>query len=176
MKEKIFYFFLFSSFWGLIFFYVLFSIIPESPLKPINNINLQYYLPEGWGFFTRTPREDNIYVYKYHKNGLSLFQHPNASPKYFFGLKKTSRSIGAEYGRILNNLNPKWTTFSGEKNIKKISDTIKIHYFTNNEKNPMLEGDFILVAFKPIPWAWAKDFNHEFREGKMVKINISCSK
>lgn len=161
--------------WGIIFFYVLFSIIPESPLKPVSNINLQYYLPEGWGFFTRAPREDNIFVYKANKNELILFQKPNASPQYLLGLKKTSRSIGAEYGRILNKLNPKWVSFSGEKNIKKISDTLTTYNFKNDEKYPLLKGEFVLVAYKPIPWAWVQDFNPDFREGKMVKINISCS-
>ncbi|MGO3238742.1 MAG: SdpA family antimicrobial peptide system protein [Psychroflexus halocasei] len=171
------FFFIIIFFWIPIVLYVLLSYLPSSPIKPGENKRMiTYYIPQGWAFFSKSPIEENITIYKNTDNGLELYQHVNASPKYLFGLKKDSRAMNIELGRIIAELKPKWVPFVGEQNVNNVLDTIQTYKFENFEEKCFLKGDLVFAAYEPIPWAWAKDFNSdEFREGKMIKINISCT-
>lgn len=54
-------------------------------------------LPQGWAFFTRSPREDNLRVYPVTSDGLGTHvQSPYAEPGNAFGLDRAVRAQGTE--------------------------------------------------------------------------------
>ncbi|MGS2737835.1 SdpA family antimicrobial peptide system protein [Sinomicrobium sp. M5D2P17] len=177
MKKKIFFCtIIFGVGWFIFFIYVLISSIPESPIKfsITNNNFVKYYFSQGWSFFTKSPRDKFIQVFKKVDGKWQLFQQPNSSPKYLFGLKKDSRAMGVEYGRALNTISQSWIDFEGYTNGFKIADTLKSIPFVNSELAPLLKGEYILIVTDPIPWAWNNSFNKENIKGKLIKINSIC--
>lgn len=173
-KNVVISFVLFSLFWLALIVYTLISFIPETPIKINKSYSkIKYYVPQGWGFFTKEPRSNLVYVYKYDENNnLKLFQHPNSSPRYFFGLKKISRAIGLEYGRIINDINPHWEDFVGEDKLVYYAENTRFYTYKNMDRYPRLKGDFVFVAYEPIPWAWSTSFDRNNRKGKILKIKV----
>ncbi|MRM86663.1 hypothetical protein D1Z98_12280 [Riemerella anatipestifer] len=53
---------------------ILISSIPFNPIQyKINFVKQVYtYLPQGWAFFTRDARENQLYIYKINNNKLEI--------------------------------------------------------------------------------------------------------
>lgn len=59
-------FLLYSTSVGILIFLMLFYFIEVNPVKFNNNIESRFFsfVPQGWAFFTRNPREAQIILYK----------------------------------------------------------------------------------------------------------------
>lgn len=109
--------------------------------------NQNKFLSQGWGFFTKSPRDVRTAIY--HK-GCNIMI-PFSRAENLFGIKRhTSRKI-YEVGLLLKSIkDDKWRkttrdTFIGEHyNIRTSMD------------NPQILGELIVVNTERTPWAWAK--------------------
>lgn len=108
--------------------------------------------PQGWGFFTKSPREENIYIYSLNDNLVKNEMPTNSHYSNYFGISKKSRMVGYEVSMILTQLkHEKWSSFNGVfVNDKKgiIVDNSNLHFLKN--------GKYALVKEKITPYLWRK--------------------
>lgn len=120
-------------------------------------IFLKSSIPQGWAFFTRNARENQINIYSIKKNKLAcLNENSSLNLNLALGLKRTDRRISIIMGNITKK--PiKWKTFVSKK--KLLDDYEFNKYLINNGDDSKLKpGKYILISEKRIPWAWAKNF------------------
>lgn len=109
--------------------------------------------PQGWGFFTRSPKDDNVDVYVVNKGDLSLLSYPNASYKNYLGCSRKSRTIGMEISIVMEKLkNVSWDTVIVDR--PQLQIPMMVHHVNPKFLNYLSKGEYLLVK-KPItPWAW----------------------
>jgi antimicrobial peptide system SdpA family protein len=161
-------------FWALVLYVALFSnnrnsLILDYKVKK----NITYAFPQGWGFFTRSPREALVDIYREEKGKLKLVSILNTSPNNFFGFSRNSRVIGFEMAPILKSISKSsWENRKGdfEANIPdQISDTINLakplKYFP--------AGTYVLHQYKIIPFAWVGQGQEKHRPILVSKIYVT---
>jgi antimicrobial peptide system SdpA family protein len=157
--------------WFAIVVYIGLASIPFNPLSLSYNQKASIFtlIPQGWGFFTRNPREDEPYIYK--KAGKTWIQisKPNAASGYFFGASRQGRKINFEAYNLISQLKD---SLSWQKvdlvmaNPKQFAD-LPLVRFINNTTSPILLGEFIFVKKRKIPWAWS---NYYFTQPMPSKV------
>lgn len=177
MKLKFFYSVLLISLIVFSFsFFVFITSIEFNPIQqyvskktPISLLSFQ-----GWAFFTRSPREAQVILYKVHDNKLFKVAHQHSSYKNYFGLSRSSTRIISELQAIKmslgkdNFINTKWNyqkSLYGEIP-NKIIDV------KNQFKNPTLKGEYVLVFQRTVPWAWLESLNSIMMPAKIIRINV----
>lgn len=147
--------------------------MPFSPIKMPAKSNLFPGLlaPQGWAFFTRNPREEQLYVYERENESWKLKTLPNSY--FFLGAGRDMRTQSSEVNDLLANVyNKKWVEFNSPINFYEIEKMTPIH-IKNKLLHPTICGDVFIKAVAPKPWAWSK--NEKFiMPYKIVRLNVTC--
>jgi antimicrobial peptide system SdpA family protein len=163
--------------WAFLLTYLFINSLPETiiHLNQLSKIRTTSTVPEGWAFFTKNPRDENIVIYK--KSGASWRPVTNKTGDYlnFFGLKRTSRFENQEMGILLASLDTtNWVSIKGglEKNFL-LFDTIPITQILNSSHYPYYkEGEYILVQEGILPWVWFSTNPNLKLDSRVRKIKI----
>lgn len=135
-----------------------------------------YFIPEGWGFFTKNPREGILDVYNINKDGkLSLFICPNGSLKYILGANRLARRIGMETSMVLNHINENaWKSFETTSFLDSIThiNEIKIERKSIENIYYINKGSYLFVYYEPIPWSYFKHPERFRRKWAIIKVTI----
>ncbi len=114
-------------------------------------------VPQGWAFFTRDPREDELYLLQINsKDSVVSFTKTNSDKEFYFGASRKNRTIMIEFSLILSKINKNaWragenNSFELERSI--VPDTISLDFYPQN-----IKGDFYIVKQERLPWAWSKN-------------------
>lgn len=173
MKIKIIKILIFSlwSFFGFLVFFSSFEsqLILNDKLKTFFNS----ITPEGWGFFTKNPRDFVLEVYEIKNDKIYQIDIKNNSPNYYFGMSREARLIGYEISTILEEISKKKWVDSKTKNIyKHISDiTIEVknkRYLNHFKQNKI----YLIKIFKPIPYSWSKKNQERFNPFYIIKFKL----
>lgn len=136
--------------------------------------NLNMMLPQGWGFFTKNPREVYFELFKLSNNGsepIEIFTK-NSSWKNGFGLSKDNRYIGFEISTLVKYVpHEAWKNAKGSFNEAKMDSTYTLEV---KENFKMLEEDtdYVIIQRKPIPYAWASTGQEEHRPFLAARIKF----
>lgn len=137
-------------------------------------------IPQGWGFFTRDPREDSFKLYRADRAPLVDFRpQTNSSSENLWGLRRNARALGILCGSIYKQIEEKdWVEVTDFDPQRFKSQEIKSLQITTASENHTLCGQtFILVRYKPIPWAWAASVRGTTgMQSYVAKIHVNCSK
>ncbi|MEH0639709.1 SdpA family antimicrobial peptide system protein [Streptomyces bottropensis] len=156
--------------------------LPSSAVTSAGVVASRQYVgkvwPQGWSFFTKSPRSPSKGAYSISSDGLprSLFIGPHASPSNVFGAGRRVRAQGPELA-ILMNATPEraWKKCGGytvsDCGIDDFGDAPKIR---NDSPIPTLCGKTVLTREEPIPWAWRKLTEGQYRVTKAAEVNIQC--
>jgi antimicrobial peptide system SdpA family protein len=166
-------------FWAIFVLYVALGALPFNPIRPplLESIRTQLWMPEGWGFFTRNPREDRILLYAFqNETWQSAALSPLGQPRYAMGLDRAPRAQGVEMALLLAvpALQKSWTScrvdpvrcLSQQSTSKK---TIK-----NRSPNPSLCGLIGFVTQAPIPWAWVNSPKPVVMPSNTARVEVVC--
>lgn len=139
----------------------------------------RYFLPQGWKFFTRNPREPDHLAYVKRVDGkwASVFQ-PNGSPTHFFGIIRYGRARSVEMGLLLTSLQEEkvaWTECKKSVQICAPELSIKA-ILINNSPDAKICGDAVFSEQPPVPWAWSTSKKKITMPSKLVKTRIECKK
>ena len=153
--------------------------VENNPIKL--NINLENkiftFVPQGWAFFTRNPREAQIVIYKKNKtNDLEEIDQRHACIGNLFGLNRNASKIMSELQLIKNKINDSLyqnTQWNYQNNIYT-DISLKAFSVKNQMKKPILCGEYIVVFQKAVPWAWSKSLYKIKMPAKIIKLKISC--
>lgn len=137
---------------------ILTSYLPYSPIGISNSTkqHLQTFLPQGWAFFTRSPKEATINIYQIVDDGFVDINYKSGDPRFYFGANKSSRMQMVELGSILNELPDSiWIKNRGHLINTKKSDTVDFFKVKHKSGFRSITGRIALEKIEPIPWAWS---------------------
>jgi antimicrobial peptide system SdpA family protein len=160
-------------FWGAAVLFVLDASLPYNPIRlPISGQQVHAWLPEGWGFFTRDPREPDLYVYRNsHNRWETASLGPHSQPRHIFGLSRSSRAQGVELGLLLHRTpHTKWAECRGDPVLCLMAaPTVTVQ---NPSSSPTLCNELGVILQPPVPWAWSA---HKIRmPSKVIRLEVSC--
>lgn len=167
-----------ATFWIVTIFTIATSAMPyNSTSKQLYNKKNNFFrafLPEGFAFFTRSPRKPLIILVS-KKNRQEIELH-NGVPKYFFGFRRHPRAANLEISVIWTTVNDQvwYNCESGSQDC--FDDDLTPHYLINSSfHKPLISGDYYMKVVKPIPWAWANSFkkSRKYMPCKVISITIN---
>lgn len=126
--------------------------------------------PQGWGFFTKSPREEMTDMYRVENGKAYKCLFENAHYTNLFGLSRKARKLGMEVAIIEEEIpDSSWVKTEGIANFEIPQQTIAIHgkylhYFNT--------GEYVLVKRSIIPWAWYNTANPNKVPCKVAKVKI----
>ena len=166
--------------WSLLVLYAVHIELPanaldlpfEGSIKP----PLQAVVPEGWGFFTRDPREVRLLPYVREAGAWRAAREgPNGEPRNAFGFNRAARAQGVEMGLLETSIPTKaWKACATEiaACLDRISAPVQVG---NPTPAPTLCGDVGLVHRDPLPWAWAgSEPDETSMPSKVVRLTVKC--
>jgi len=158
---------------GSVSSYSLLSSLEYNPLSiSQKESNLVFtLLPQGWGFFTRNPRELQTLIYRKTVEGYVLVNKSGSEPEYLFGLSRISRRKNIEFGQIFSKIPDSLWIDCPSKRISDC-DPESAYNFKNQYINPFCVGDFLLISQEPIPWAWSRSYYDIKMPFKYCKIHV----
>lgn len=151
--------------------YIFFAIIigfflvnfKEESTVTFRNKTIDMLVPQGFAFFTRNPREPQIYIYKYIKQDSLVIVNKKSSLSLSqrFGLSRTNRRVNIEFNNVLNKI----LIWHKDYDLAK-KDIVSINI--NDEESKIIQGKYLFVKEERIPWAWAK--NDKLKPKRRYKI------
>ncbi len=133
-------------------------------------------LPQGWAFFTKNPREAELYLYAQDRLGSwKSYDLQIASPSKFFGLIRTNRRIYFDLGKVSQEIPDKAWADCTSRPENCFDSERELISLTAPESLAQLCGPVGLVVRKPVPWAWYKSRPSTVVKSKIVRLNLLCS-
>lgn len=155
---------------------VFISAVPPSVVSFNADVSqtINYLIPEGWAFFTKSPREIKQDLYIVENNNLRRFSYSNVSLQNLCGISRKARRIGYEMSIIHRYLpDSNWTDIkhlSTDELKYKVNDTTTIKRPEDIRFLP--NGVSYLVMYNTPPWAYAKHANRFDSSFRVIAINI----
>jgi antimicrobial peptide system SdpA family protein len=137
----------------------------------------QSWLPQGWKFFTRNPREDVQFLFVRDSlgNWMPFGFGANTRPVNWFGISRKNRAQGVEIARLLQDI-PKeaWMPTRGDP-IEALEKCPLVVTVENNSSRPTIRGIIGVVEQPHVPWAWFAKDAKVIMPSKVIKIEVKCS-
>lgn len=167
------------AFWVSVIFYVVHSQLPSNairlPGQEQSRLTITTLTPQGWAFFTKSPREPQIGVWRL--AGASGWQDARLGPHSelwnVLGFDRRSRAQGLELG-IMQTAVPqgKWTPCDGADVHACLARTPSVVTIRNLAPNPIHCGSIGLVQREPLPWAWAG--SRTVMPATVARLEVTC--
>ena len=153
---------------GYVFFFarVLISYAGNNPLNRLNTSTGQYVslFPQGWAFFTKSPREPVYTFYRVKGNSLERYDLRGFKGEYYFGASRMNRMMSLEMSIASNKLDQLKKKLSISKRIpfrddlnKYVScDTLLFNKITKDKNNVLLSGRYVIAIESFLPWSMVR--------------------
>jgi antimicrobial peptide system SdpA family protein len=153
MKKKVYY--VITTFAVLTFAYNLFfssiKFNAQTPTYAFSKL-LKKTIPEGWGFFTKSPREDLIEIYRVENKKIEKVELRNTSYTSFFGASRKNRKLSMEVSIMSELVNE--SEWLKKTDMAKLVIPNKIVKVDNKNLKYLKGGEFVLIKRQIVPWAW----------------------
>ena len=142
-----------------------------------NKQNFLVLIPQGWGFFTKDPKDVIIDAYEAlpTKDSAQLLSVSNTSLKNLVGLSRNNRFVGYEISKLVPHIPGKaWKNKRGYLDVGAIppDSTSIIHTVTDTLAFFEVGRDYILHQYKPIPYAWSGKGQEKNRPYLVARIRL----
>lgn len=174
MAKKSFFLFL-ATLWVTAFFGLISATsgYTSLKLKSKTNRHLLSLTPQGWGFFTRNPREENIIMYKFdEKDSVVKITDKNFSFNNYFGLSRKQRYEAIQMSALLSDIKEEEFVKCNEISVQNCDINKVIISNNTKNKNNYFKGTYFLKKEKAIPWAWSKSKEKLKNPYKVIEIEI----
>ncbi|ADG76146.1 conserved hypothetical protein [Cellulomonas flavigena DSM 20109] len=136
-------------------------------------------LPQGWAFFTKSPRDEEILPFAVTGVGAleSLSTGPNSDPRHAFGLSRGARAQGVEIGTLLYDVNVSEEDWVNCVRLSDCADVLEGQEgirVENESPGPTLCGPVALVRHEPRPWAWRHLVDEHLRPVSALQLDVRC--
>lgn len=166
-----------TSFWALVVFFILSSNNNSS--YPILNHNatkiISYLFPQGWGFFTKDPKEVTIDIYQLEGKSLKLISINNFSTQNLFGFSRAARYVGYEFGNLgkhipntayKNEIGSVCKSYPNKTTIVKIPFVPKLFH---------INKEYVVYQYKIVPFAWINQNQEQYKPYLVARIKFEYS-
>jgi antimicrobial peptide system SdpA family protein len=138
--------------------YALHAALPATPfeLPGPQPETVRMVLPEGWAFFTKSPRSQYPEVYQRQPGGgwRGITAGPLAVPDDLLGLDRFGRSQGTEVALLLAQLpRDAWQECEREPTSCLRASRV-VHELVNRSTHHSACGEIGFVVREVLPWAW----------------------
>jgi antimicrobial peptide system SdpA family protein len=159
-----------------LFVFGLFNALSSSVLNISGEKNvLIKVFPQGWAFFSKSPRDDDFIVLDPQSLELAV-QWPNASAENWFGLTRYGRAQGIEAGTLSYQVpQDKWISCQGDLKACLQENKQEAVEVVNDVPNASLCENYLLVQREPVPWSWAEITTPDQQPAKVVEVRAQCS-
>ena len=125
-------------------------------------------VPEGWGFFTKDPREDMTEIYVQENGQMKRIDFLNNDLRNWFGLSRKSRRVAMDVGIIYEQI--KNETFhaslkEADENPVEIKFWERLYALQNYST-----GELYFVQKEYTPWAWYKNIGSTVKNEKYIQF------
>jgi len=165
IKRFIFYFatiFIVLFFIFIVFISSLKSTVFDVPF--IRKYNISLVSPQGWGFFTRNPRENQFALYLIEGKDKKLVTFKNASTSNLLGFSRLSRRINLEFQRILIKVNDTLWVDKEQKSTLKVKRDNHFIY--------LKKGHYIIERSELTPWQYSRFKNNYVPKQDLIKVEL----
>ncbi|AFR28182.1 hypothetical protein ARUE_c12620 [Arthrobacter sp. Rue61a] len=137
-------------------------------------------MPQGWAFFSKSPRDPSIAPYREDANGsfTSLSKLPTTRVENLFGVSREGRAQGVEVALISGGSDAgNWMDCSSpvlQECAERVHDTPS-SVVTNTVASPTLCGDVVLVQTTPVPWSFRHQTSLREKVDKVIKLRVDCN-
>lgn len=168
-----------AALWSLLAFYAVDASLPSNVVHlPFENVvNARTLVPQGWGFFTRSPREPDLEPYVL--DGASgewevLSRAPHSEMRNVFGLRRASKAQRVELALVRSGV-PKdaWVDCDGDP-FDCLDVAATEGPITNGSPNVTICGTVGLVSQEPVPWAWAQSDREVEMPSRIARVEVNC--
>ena len=179
MDKKIIFFYSCLSFCAFAVLYLLILSIPENPIKLrypfFSQRKVTLIAPQGWSFFTKNPRDEDIYLYRIEDTELHPVSIVNMQASQVFGVDRENRLISTKLLKITGGIPAKnWLNYRGDvAAFVKSMGAECFDVLNMRVKEPSLCGRYCVVLQKPVPWSWSGLDNINM-PSRFAIINFNC--
>lgn len=159
---------------ALISLFFIYNYIPKSELRSNDKVRdyLIQYFPQGWGYFTRNPQEEQYDFYKIsNKSLVKIDFHNGKLLKNFLGISRSQRLINYEYTFLLSRCKKTivWS-YKTEINVDSILSKNAIIVVNYDKKLKYINNKDTVVAVltKILPFHW------ELKQEKKSIPTVMC--
>lgn len=140
---------------------------------------VQTVMPEQWGFFTRSPREDELLSYRQNSGRWSsASMYPHSQARYLFGWNRVSRAQGIEIGMLFAEVTDReWHPCPASSTVTMCleegaagAEWIDV---PNRSPEPTLCGHAAISKALPPPWAWA-NIGQAKQDASVIYLDVEC--
>ncbi|GAA1840230.1 SdpA family antimicrobial peptide system protein [Actinomadura bangladeshensis] len=169
-----------ALFWVVIGAYSVKSALPPTalslPHEKEMKLSALQTVPQGWAFFTISPRRPVYFAYQHTARGWeSALLSPHSRPRNAFGLDRLSRAQAAELGVLQYQLQDKdWYACNGRPIDACLAAAPVPRTIHNAQPHPVTCGDAALAEQEPVPWAWSRDTHQHWHVLKVARVMIRC--
>ncbi|GHJ47182.1 hypothetical protein Cs7R123_45240 [Catellatospora sp. TT07R-123] len=156
--------------------YVLHAALPATAFKlPFYDKQvIRSLMPEGWAFFTKSPKDPEATVYGLGPGGAwhSLNAGPQANVENLMGLDRLARSQGTEMALVLRQVPSDDWSACRRTPIECLSELSPQHTVINFSTHRTICGDVGVAIQEVLPWAW-----HDLptvMPSKVVRVRVTC--
>lgn len=184
MKKFHFCFFIITGLFAFLFvLFVAIIFVPQNPIKIrysiFNSEQVKRITPQGWSFFTKSPRDADFRIFKLDKTTGNFVEVTlvNSQISQLFGAKRDNRIIHTQINTIASQVEGEiWYKYRGplDSILTKGSYEKKLNKINLNVSKSFLCGQYVIQESKPIPWAWSVKENI-FPPSKFLLFNFQCS-
>lgn len=160
--------------WVALILFIARAFLPSPlPVGFPNTRNIFMLFPEGWGYFTRNPREPVLQLYSL-KGKHEPVLAPNFSRRSLFGLRRDGRKLGSEVDLVISQVpTSAWSTTKEAPAFEACSrDSLVVIHDTITR--PTLCGDYLIQIQDRLPWAWARSRGSLIMPSKVARVHVEC--
>lgn len=128
-------------------------------------------MPQGWAFFTRSPRENQVLVYSYEQEKLIPLNLRNASLSNWLGLLRYNRSVGADLDKLLAKVGKtQYLPFVGDIKANIPETALPIPW--DNDFTILQKGEYVVVQYQTLPFAFVPYQQEENIPKLIARLNV----
>jgi sporulation delaying protein A len=157
---------------------LILAYMPPNPvsldLSPAAQLSIHQVAPQGWGFFTRDPRDKMFDLYRYEKGAwASSFLGPQSEPHNLWGISRLPRGQAIDLGTVSQNL-PKTVIAKCEGAWRDCLSSLPTPSVVHNTApRPLLCGRYLVIYRHPVPWSWSR-FRHVTMPSEIINLDVRC--
>lgn len=166
--------------WAGISFFSLLTYVKDNPIRFSYEFqhNLRTMFPQGWAFFTKSPRDENMQLYRWENNRLVLVDgQRQATFANLMGFRRASRAMSVEYAYLLYDVPAEnWVRCEGDAEAYIRTHKLTNVQVENSTPHPYLSGTYYLIQKGIVPWAWATQADRITLPSSILKLTVVCKR
>ena len=163
--------------WIVLGLYALHPVLPFNavPLPLEQKVLISRWLPQGWNFFTRDPREpaERFYLRDGDGSWVDATLGPNMSRPSLFGLGRRARAQLVESAILIYDIPARefHECHGAVEHCLEGIDSDRV--VANPSPEPTLCGTIGFSFREPVPWAWARS-SAQSTTTRVLRIKVKC--